>query len=193
MKRKIAKGFGVICKSKRMLKKETLVKLYYSFVYPYLQYGVIAWGSTYTKVIDPIIKLQKKVVRVISSSDWNSPSDPIFKSLNILPAHKIYILNVLLLMYKVYLCKLPDVFGNMFIRNSDVHSYFTRQSDNYHVSTWRLEIVRRSKCKNPRGALLEPNSRSNRLLYFLCYFQISRQEISTSKRFGMINRPLFSS
>ena len=140
----MAKGFGVICKAKRMLKKETLITLYYSFVYPYLQYGIIAWGNTYTNVIDPIIKLQKKVVRVISSSDWNAPSDPIFKSLNLLPAHKVYILNVLLLMYKVTFCLVPNIFSNIFIRNYDVHNYFTRQSDYYHVSAWRLEMVRRS-------------------------------------------------
>ena len=53
----MAKGFGVICKAKRMLKKETLITLYYSFVYPYLQYGIIAWGNTYINVIDPIFNL----------------------------------------------------------------------------------------------------------------------------------------
>ena len=60
IKRKIAKGFGVICKAKRIMKKETLVTLYYSFVYPYLQYGVIAWGNTYDNVINPLFKLQKR-------------------------------------------------------------------------------------------------------------------------------------
>ena len=59
VKRKISKGFGVICKAKRILNKETLVTLYHSFVYPYLQYGIIAWGSTYASYIDPIVKLQK--------------------------------------------------------------------------------------------------------------------------------------
>ena len=127
-----------------MLKKETLVTLYYSFVYPYLQYGVIAWGNTYANIIDPIVKLQKKIVRVISASSWNAASDPIFKSLNLLPVSKIYILNVLLFMYKEHFCILPNVFGSMFTHNYEVHSYFTRQLDSYHVSTWRLEMVRRS-------------------------------------------------
>ena len=47
-------------------------------------------------------------------------------------------------MYKVHFFQIPDIFRNMFIRNHDVHGYFTRQSDNYHMPTWHLEMVRRS-------------------------------------------------
>ena len=144
VKRKISKGFGVICKAKRILNKETLVTLYHSFVYPYLQYGIIAWGSTYASYIDPIVKLQKKIVRVISSSNWNAPSDPIFKSLKLLPVYKVYILNALLFMYKLYFNVHPNVFGEMFVRNHDIHGYYTRQSNDYHALSWTSELVRRS-------------------------------------------------
>ena len=144
IKRKISKGFGVICKAKRLMKKETLVTLYYSFVYPYLQYGIIAWGSTYDNVINPIFRLQKKIVRVISSSRWHAPSDPIFKSLKLLPLYKIYILNVMMFMYKIHFEMFPNIFGDMFVQNSEIHGYDTRQSNNYHVQIWHLELVRRS-------------------------------------------------
>ena len=39
---------------------------------------------------------------------------------------------------------LPDVFGNMFVLNANVHGYYTRQADMIHSPPWRLEIVRRS-------------------------------------------------
>ena len=39
---------------------------------------------------------------------------------------------------------LPDVFGNMFVRNVDIHGYYTRQSNKLHSPPRRLEIVRRS-------------------------------------------------
>ena len=47
-------------------------------------------------------------------------------------------------MYKVRFRVFPDIFGEMFVRNYDIHGYNTRQSDAYHVPIWRLEMVRRS-------------------------------------------------
>ena len=71
------------------MKNDAVHSVMYSQIDHYPQYGVIAWGSTYNNVIDPIFKLQKKIVRVISSPGWFAPSDPIFKSLKILPVHEI--------------------------------------------------------------------------------------------------------
>ena len=43
---KIAKASRILSKVRHYVSKVTLVKLYYSFVYPYLKYGVIAWGNS---------------------------------------------------------------------------------------------------------------------------------------------------
>ena len=69
IKNKIAKGIGVIFKARRYLNQKTLITLYYSFVYPYVHYGILAWGKTYNVHLDPLIKMQKRAVRVISSSN----------------------------------------------------------------------------------------------------------------------------
>ena len=50
----------------------------------------------------------------------------------------------MMFMYKIHFEMFPDIFGDMFVRNSDIHGYNTRQSDNYHVQIWNLEMVRRS-------------------------------------------------
>ena len=144
IKNKIAKGIGVIYKARRLLSKKTLVTLYYSFVYPYLHYGVIAWGNTYQSYLDPLVKLQKRAIRIISSAKRNEHTEPLFFNLNLLPLAKIYIMNVQLFMFKYYHGLIPDVFGNMFITNAFVHDHFTRQHIKYHSPSWRLEIVRSS-------------------------------------------------
>ena len=36
---KISKGIGIILKARKVFDKETLVTIYYSFIYPYLQYS----------------------------------------------------------------------------------------------------------------------------------------------------------
>ena len=49
---KIARGIGVILKARKYLMKDSLITLYYSFVYPYLIYCNHVWGlscQTYIK------------------------------------------------------------------------------------------------------------------------------------------------
>ena len=41
---KLAKASRILSKVRHCVSKVTLVKLYSSFVYPYLKYGIIAWG-----------------------------------------------------------------------------------------------------------------------------------------------------
>lgn len=42
---KIGRGIGVLIKARRLLHRDTLKNLYYSFVYPYLIYCNQVWGS----------------------------------------------------------------------------------------------------------------------------------------------------
>ena len=44
---KISKSIGIIGRSSPCLTKLALKTLYYSLVYPYFQYCIIVWGSTY--------------------------------------------------------------------------------------------------------------------------------------------------
>ena len=44
---KISKSVGIICRSSSCLTTLALKTLYYSLVYPYFQYCIIVWGSTY--------------------------------------------------------------------------------------------------------------------------------------------------
>ena len=45
--KKIAKSIGILSKLRHFVQKRTLIKLYYSTIYPFLIYGVTVWGNTY--------------------------------------------------------------------------------------------------------------------------------------------------
>ena len=51
---KIAKGVGVITKARKLLDKETLVTLYYTFIYPYLCYCNHVWGNTFVSYLEKL-------------------------------------------------------------------------------------------------------------------------------------------
>ena len=55
-----------------------LLSLYFSLIYPHLIYGNIVWGNNYKTRIDSLIKIEKKVVRVITFSSYTESSKPLF-------------------------------------------------------------------------------------------------------------------
>ena len=87
---KISKSVGIIYRLSSFVPKTCLLKLYYSLVYPYLTYCILIWGSTYSSHLQPLVILQKKIVRVIHCKDYNSHTDPLFKESNLLKFHDIY-------------------------------------------------------------------------------------------------------
>ena len=61
----------------KQVDKKTLKQLYYSFVYPYLIYGIEIWGNASNIHLDPIIKLQKRCVRIITFSNYLESTSPL--------------------------------------------------------------------------------------------------------------------
>ena len=86
---KIAKGVGILIKARKYLNKTTLMKLYYTFVYPYLIFCNHVWGSTYISYFDKIVSLQKKAVRIIAGIKPRCDVMGAFHQLRILPCLRI--------------------------------------------------------------------------------------------------------
>ena len=60
----ISKSIGIIRKYRKVLKKSTLLTLYYSFIFPYFIYCIEVWdnASDIYICLSQIIKLQKRVI-----------------------------------------------------------------------------------------------------------------------------------
>ena len=63
----------------------------------FLQYGITVWGQMCASYIDPIIKLQKKAVRIVSNQSLLCHTIPIFKTLKLLKLPDIFKLRLLTL------------------------------------------------------------------------------------------------
>ena len=55
--------------------------LYYALVYPFLIYGIIAWGNTYPTTLQPLFILQKKAIRFMTFSIFDEHTSPLFKKI----------------------------------------------------------------------------------------------------------------
>ena len=65
---KIAKGIGIICRAKKYFSTTALINLYHAFIFPYLIYCVEVWGNALSKHVQPLIKLQNKILKIITPS-----------------------------------------------------------------------------------------------------------------------------
>ena len=144
IKPKIAKGIGIVNKAKRFLNTETLLTLYYSFIYPYFNYALEVWGDTYDSYLDPLIQLQKRAIRIIKSAGWVDHTSPLFKQLRALQLTKIHDYKIVLIMFKVWHKLVPTVFESLFIRYSETPIHDTRQQWQFRIPYARTEYMKRA-------------------------------------------------
>ena len=136
---KIARGIGVISKARRYLNRDSLLSLYYSFIYPYLIYCNHVWGAAAKTHTRTLCTLQKRVIRIISGVKPRTHSDHLFKELKLLKFQDINTYLIGKLMFKVYSDDLV-IFETWFEKNNSFHDYNTRQKDQYHIPSFKTKL-----------------------------------------------------
>ena len=128
LSKKLARTCGVLYKIRPFLPTETLICLYNSLFISFLQYGIAVLGQTCASYTDPIIKLQKRAVMIISHQTFLSHTTPIFKTLKLPTLPDIFKLRLLTFIFESLNKLAPHFFHNYFSLNSSIHSYETRHS-----------------------------------------------------------------
>ena len=132
-------------KFKFMVCKDTLKSLYYTLVYPYFTYYNIVWGNTCKSYVSPLIIQQKRMIRILSG---NVPrlahTEPLFKEQEWLIFHVLHKYQVAQLMFNFIKGDTSEVFIGMFVYNSSVHQYNTRQSHLLHIPAVSSNLGKRN-------------------------------------------------
>ena len=138
---KVSKTIGIISRLKNFVPQHYLRLLYSTLILPHFTYGILTWAFD----IERLFKLQKRAIRIITSSKYNAHTEPLFKQLDCLKLPDIIKLNTLKFYYKLENNLLPKYFVNMtLVKQSDVHSYNTRNKA--HVSTVRIRHAYAARC-----------------------------------------------
>ena len=118
-----SKKIGILNKLKHVLSQQIKMLLYNSLIVSHINYCIMVWGFQTNR----IIKLQKKALRIITLSNYNSHTEPLHKKLSMLKVDDILKLQQLKFYYKylhnnlpVYLQKWKIIF------NYDIQNYDTR-------------------------------------------------------------------
>ena len=141
---KLSKTIGILSKTRKYLGHETLMTLYYAFMYPYLLYGNIVWGNASATTLWPAFRLQKMAVRMIFNIKRRQSTSPSFKNGSILKLPDIYTYSATLFMFKFHNGKLPGLFNDFFTTNSSIHSHGTRQKDQLNNPLFKTQIGNKS-------------------------------------------------
>jgi hypothetical protein len=123
---KLAKGIGMLKMCYSLLPKSCLLLVYYSFLLPYLQYGIEVWGSTYSTYLQPLRVLQKRGIRLICHASYTAHCTLLAHNLGILLIDDLLLYSLACLMFKVKNCTVPDVICHIFVKLTEVHMHQTR-------------------------------------------------------------------
>jgi hypothetical protein len=139
---KLSKTLYFLRSSKNFLTPRAMKAVYYSLFHSNLIYCIQIWSCTSRSNLTPIITLQKKAIRLISNSNYNAHSEPIFKEQSILPFDKLVLFFNLQTMQYYTQGYLPVSFNNVWVNNASRHQQeFIRQlrnSENIQIPFARL-------------------------------------------------------
>ena len=119
-----------------------LSNLYNAFILPHLLYCVEIWVNAADCHILPIITLQKKIIRYITFSPYLVHTKNLFLDTNILPFKKLVIHRIGIQMFKFNLGLSPVALNNLFVRNSNIHNYNTRNKNKLRLATVVAKRIR---------------------------------------------------
>ena len=100
LSQKLSRADGILSKLRHNAPRHVCLSVYYALFYSHLIYGCNIWGITTDENLDKIVKLQKKCVRTITFSNYDSHANPLFIDLKILKVHDVIKLQLLKLAYE---------------------------------------------------------------------------------------------
>ena len=143
---KISRIVGIIARLRHFVPTQTLLMIYRSLILPYLTYGICVWGHASKFVLNKLLILQKRVLRLIYFTPRNEHAIPLFIKSMILPVTVIYFETIANLMHDISHGSAPSLLRALFLKSNEVHRYNTRSAakGNFFQKDAKLEIQKRS-------------------------------------------------
>ena len=118
---KLSRANGIISKLRHNAPIETCLQVYYAIFYSSLIYGCNIWGLTSKENLDKIVVLQKKCIRIMTFSKFNTHTNQHFIDLGLLKVKDIIKTQQLKITYDFHNNSLPHQVQNLFNYCDNVH------------------------------------------------------------------------
>jgi len=142
--KKLNKSLYCIKLAKNNLNCTGLRSLYFALIHSHLKYCPIILSTLNDKNTKRIAKIQKKAIRIITSSNYNAHTAPLFLEHKILPFVKILKMAKLQFMHSVYYEYAPSSFSNTWTLNNERNlNQNLRNDDLYMLPNPRIELFKK--------------------------------------------------
>jgi hypothetical protein len=123
-------------KLRNIMPANILRNIYFAMVHSHLIYGVEIYANTDKTILDPLIKLNNKLLCILQFKHSRKPVCSLYRHFKTLPVNKLHEMYILLFVHKFKHNNdnLPFVYHCYFKMNADVHSHVTRQGHEIHLS-----------------------------------------------------------
>ena len=130
--------------AKNNLTYKGLRALYFALVHSHLSYCPTILNCLSTSNKNRLLKIQKKAIRLITGSNYNAHTNPLFLEHKILPFDKIIKQGMLNFMHSVNYNYAPSSFTNHWTKNSDrENDRVLRNDDDFVIPIPRIDLVKR--------------------------------------------------
>ena len=144
--KKTMRSIGILSRIRSLVNQSCILTCYYSLIYPYIVYCNSVWAATCPTFLNKILLAQKKFLRMVTFAKKTESSILLFRKFNLLSVFNVNIYQTCVFMYKyVYSAHdLPFSFQNFLKFSSDIHSYQTRHSKDFHLPLCRTSHNQRT-------------------------------------------------
>ena len=148
-------------------------------MFPYLTFGLSAWGQAAQLHLNKLLLLQKRAIRFMNFFKPRTHAVPLFISSKILPINMLYFETMSTLMYHISNNSAPQNISRLFRKSNLIHPYKTRSSSSgnfrvltnniiqLHVSAPEFGIVCYPKYANCQKSNLKRKFEKFYLLFFM--------------------------
>jgi hypothetical protein len=141
---KLSRALFFLRRVKNLLPPSALLTLYHSLFHCHLLYCPNILGTSSATNISKIAQLQRKAIRIITSSPHRAHTPPLFLSLNILPFPELLKLHRSLFMHSVEYRYCLDSFSNVWPKNTNrALSQQLRNTNEYTIPTVHRDVFKK--------------------------------------------------
>ena len=134
-------GLGAMNRARHNLSYTTLQMLYYAIIHPHISYCLIIWGNVCKYLLEKILLLQKRAVRIICNVPYLEHTNPLFIKTGILKMRDLYTIQVCTFMLKNKLNILPPSCCWKYVAIADnIRCYNTRNQPQFEVVRCRTSV-----------------------------------------------------
>ena len=135
---KLSRVMSLLYRVRDIVPIKIMKTLYDAHVLPHFHYCTSIWCTTYPTHLLPLFRMQKRLIRIITDSDFYEHTQPLFKELHTLKLFDINKLDIAVYMFKMLNTQ------TIALLQQPHHNYPTRTHHNIRIPMHNLTIFQHS-------------------------------------------------